>query len=181
MTAVKELALYSFVIAVVLLLTTPAFAVDSGPELSDLEQRMHWRAWLTYPAVAPLGNRRYRFWPEEDLEYYKNKHSDLEAILHDDAKEGPGVISVGTHEPETGHKITFYSSVIRPDTKLGETLGLQTTTESAPNGKVAFAFWKHEGHDIRLLRINTGLHNNAQYDLQSLESLIPIHEAREIH
>ncbi|SPO26959.1 uncharacterized protein UTRI_10427_B [Ustilago trichophora] len=154
------------------------FGLASGPELSELEQQMYLKARKMYVSVPSEANIQFR--EGQDLNFYETRIPELRTKLHEGARVGPGVILVGQQETQLAPKTTFYAIMIRPTTTLGNSMGLAASPKS-PMERTVFAFWKHQGHEVKLLRLDTVTQSGAEYGFRQLESLIPLSEVTKIH
>lgn len=75
---------------------------------------------------------------------------------------------------------TYYPSRITPASPPGEAFGLTRTGEGAPYGKEVWAFWKHKGGRVELLKMDTISHTDAVVDFQRLEALIPVDKVHDV-
>ncbi|SPO27309.1 uncharacterized protein UTRI_10426 [Ustilago trichophora] len=186
-------------------LLTLAFAVDDGPPLSVEDLRMYRMAspvgYMT--KMYAWGDERLEASLRENLNHYRDRYDNDKAQshqfspettltfvqdLHNQAKEGPGVMVWEDPEASSSKSILswlkpksrakrpiYYSSVITPESSLGQRGGLQPT-EKHPYGKVAFAFWKYDKGHVQLFRMNTFILQGRPKDwnLRKLNEVIPI-------
>ncbi|SPO27310.1 uncharacterized protein UTRI_10427 [Ustilago trichophora] len=152
------------------------FAFASGPELSELEQQMYSKAREIYANVPAEAN--IEFQEGQDLKFYEAQFPELRTKLHEGVRGGPAIL-VGQHESPAVPKTNFYATVIFPRTRLGSSIGLPASPGN-PFDRTAFAFWKHQGDEIKLLRMDTALQTGAKYNARPLVSLIPLNEVTKI-
>lgn len=170
-------------LCIALLLLASAFAANDGPPLTDTDTFMHDHSLKFYSAVGTYLENPGRFvsYPKLDLGYFKRRDRKLAHTLHNEAVDGEGVIKIGEHKSWLlGQKQMYYASIIRPDTDLGRKFQLDSIDNSSPAGKASYAFWRHKGQKIKLLRINTYTHTGANFEMHNLRDLIPLRKVREV-
>ncbi|KAF6767624.1 hypothetical protein PSEUBRA_006143 [Kalmanozyma brasiliensis GHG001] len=126
--------------------------------------------------------------PHNDLAFYRRRDSRLAQTLHDEALYGSGVRLVGKIKHRSplslfgrkGMTSTYYLSRITPASGVSEDFGLTRIGQGAPNGKDVWAFWKHKGGRIELLKMDTISHTDAVVEFQRLETLIPVDKVHSI-
>ncbi|SPO26954.1 uncharacterized protein UTRI_10678 [Ustilago trichophora] len=159
----------------------------------------------------------------EDLQAHKTKIPGLAAMIHKDAQDGRKIITVPEPSPPSsrrGHrtfknllglrktssstdfihsfpKPVYYASIIQPDSRVGELIGLRPSTLRVKgrndgsmdreltfrgeSGTQGLAFWKHEDNQVHLLAIDTWFRKIPPHRLLPLRDVIPIHYLTEIH
>lgn len=171
-----------------LCLLATVLAINGDPQLDGIDKSMHTHAKAFYyprDIASTSTSNAFGLYPHKNLEYFKQRSQNLAQslphILHEEAVHRSGVILVGRYKSwALGRKRTFYLSMIGPNTALGKQFGLNKPDAVSPQGKAAFAFWRHKGSEVKLLDVSTVAHTGAAYDLKHLGELIPLREVREV-
>lgn len=159
-------------------------APDSRYTLVGVDRNMHASAMNTIRRAQPdmMVYRAMR------LPYYRDREHRLAEVLHRQARIEPGVMHVGSATSKSafwwlgiqGKTSTYYASRLTPTSSLADSFGLTGTDEHSPNGKEAWAFWKHKDGRVKLLSIDTVTHTGVNFDFQPLDELIPLDQVRKI-
>ena len=171
-----------------LLLLASTQAINTRPKLDHIDSWYYSRALEMYGRAHTSSPLPALYYPEEDYHHFRDRlnnyrssvRSDFGARLHSNARDGPGVMLIGSDQPRFGDRATYYASVITPENVLAGQMGLRTALPDAPDGRTTFVFWKYKKGHIRLLRIDTITNTGARYDLRKLHEIVPLDRLRKV-
>ncbi|SPO26966.1 uncharacterized protein UTRI_10432_B [Ustilago trichophora] len=156
---------FALLLAAILTVQSLSAAAPVGTPLDDT---MYDRAVVEYTHAH---NHRPYTPVSKELDWHAIPNLDEEALELADRYGGS---KVGHHFTEGG-KITYFSSIIKPEDDLGKTMnseyGPGLFSESG-EPKHALVFWKHENGMFHLIRVTT-LHGPVpDYDLKPLGEVL---------
>lgn len=135
-------------------------------QMTELDRENWHKAVKVYFDLYP--KKQVRSYRTNLGSYETIKSLELLALVH---AHSTGVIPISKYalkpasvENAPTKSLVYFTSVIKPGDMLHDKMSLQ--------GKTAFAFWKHQGHQFRLLHIDTLDAAHVTWPIQSLGEVL---------